>query len=1816
MSEMNLNILHSIFNSIREEWSLTGSNILSKDKLFNDYLSLFSQEELTPNIYEEKQRDLDDVLHSLQVSSLLEIQSETIISNIQFDSIVSGFMPALEDVDVINSTPESIKSLLHEYVKDSGDYIYTILEKEGIFRFTKKGFASPCIGDELKLLTDLVLTQIEIADSKQIQYGIYDTEITAKEIIRGSTLTNDSLKLQTEYALHKLLADGYLLPLSVKGNKRTWIFRSRIAEITRLVYNVKQRMNEKRNVDQSKSLVRSLKLEVRDRKFPKRNISIHDAIETLKTTILTEGCFSEKEVNRCANILEESLLSNHFSYIAEYQVRSFKTIMSHLLKNEDENSGFVLTAGTGMGKTLSYMVPLLYYCLLNTENGTKALNIYPRIRLAENQLAGFVKILAEINDRHPARKITIGIDYSGTPYSHDAFKRANYKPNNKTLIENYTDRLWTVCENKGYINPYVKCPYCGEHMLGIPFDASKGEPLTCFACDKKVDWISYTKNSNFENPPDIYIVTTEMLNKHLLSQNAQAVFGDNTFTAPKLVMVDEIHLHTSLKGSHISMLLRRLLKRIELGVKNNPNSKGVPYVVGLSATIGKPKAFFQELTGVRESHITHEEPLPHELEKQGAEYFLFVKPEISSDAQVLSTLLQTSMCVLHNMPQKESEGEQSRFKSLGFVDSLDQVRRWHDDLDDAEGHRRLYTFRDPAKIKVSKELQNFTNQKSPSGYKCAECRTQIDTHCPLYQNGECWWFMRFSNGKENNILPLKVESLTAGEGKILPKYDLMITTSAMEVGYDDPDIMCIIQYQSPLNMASFAQRKGRAGRGLRNRPITIAVLSPYKTKDVYYYQNHHYLTDPYYEKPPLNSGNLSILKIHGLYAELDKIAYLTHISPTSQQVGAQFPFNYTFNKRKNELDELRSKGDLKYVKEVLWEQAPDISRSVDDLFDKLCNELGVVWDKQKKPNNTVNLTKILPNDIPANLFTTLNLPAVTICDYYPRNDLQSNYGWKSYRYQKQCSFNADDPKQFLALVDEGKCTTKVVNTMFQCEDSVCVINNLEKDIDINLGLSTTSIGKVTLRYKSGPAWLPPIYVSNTDTSVKQVDICKNFLQTGEHRNNELYNPKIGLDTVPKSLREYLPHVSHDSPLSVFRPDIIRLRAFNDNNGDPDWIYCPESKSVCNGRDSEEYKKLNGEIYKTLTHQSVTYPQSFYTTNLDTSKLNRTETYASIVQAQYGDEIGTHLAFGPFSNIFSSMHFANAETKQYIDAVHAIVGNSGSLKYNGGGEEIRFGLCQTLDPEFGTVQDVALGYKLVTDGIELQLDSDFINTTIPELAVKNEALYEDLLSYIFSSELFMKNRGPEGLNSFVLSAFLASYLHVYHRENYSSERIFSCVSDQNLRKIFSEKIQGGIKEIHETNSRSLKQIDELLLSDKGPEFLLQVAELHRDILEQGNPELIRKRITDIFVHSLKHALKSACITLGGFENERDVLGWVELSHDFEKPAPKICLFEQGMYGTGGFRTIYQKFKSSPLTIWNHIFSTIENCPTAHDETILLSILSKSDDICEEISRRVHEILSISGTDERDKKVRNLLEYLHVTSQIHVEKEDVAQILRVFEPPLELDGQNITNWKLYKELNVVVANELKKELERTPSSIEIKEKCYQSIIGKGEKNCPSWIKLSELLQSRSSDKSADIKYPLYSEMDRRLLNTCVDGCPSCLKTECNLDNNPKSKHLLLSRRLLELALNEQKDAVSLKIEETKDIETTVKKLLDTQCLVYIQYREKNFGSLSHLIAQTVGEKIISGGKTFMTYVHSDTFLKSDKVREEPVYELCLALKEISK
>ena len=400
----------------------------------------------------------------------------------------------------------------------------------------------------------------------------------------------------------------------------------------------------------------------------------------------------------------------------------------------------------------------------------------------------------------------------------------------------------------------------------------------------------------------------------------------------------------------------------------------------------------------------------------------------------------------------------------------------------------------------------------------------------------------------------------------------------MEVGYDDPDIMCIFQYQSPMNIASFTQRKGRAGRSIRNRPISVAVLSPYRTKDVYYYRNHHILIEPSFEKLPLNVENKAIRKIHGFYAILDLLAF------ERRNNDSDFPERVNRNNIYDLEEVTRNRARFeKYLRRLFDYKVND--KDLEEIF-SLVNELigrlnSLNLDKPVEPH------KILDDYLPENLFSSINLPEVDIYEY---NVYDGDEEW---RKDWECSLKPNRPEGFMTILESGSghCPKS-----YLCGHRSCSPKLLEGNVDINLALSEASISNVTFRWENIAFWIPPYDMAQDQPSpLKQMNMQNNWLIRPRHRNTNQFNIRSKL--IPETLKDIVPRISNGAQdsLPVIRPDVIRVAKFlTPGMGCSHWIYCFDCDKIFAG--AKQYNNFHQNLnhhYATITERTTSYPFAFY-----------------------------------------------------------------------------------------------------------------------------------------------------------------------------------------------------------------------------------------------------------------------------------------------------------------------------------------------------------------------------------------------------------------------------------------------------------------------------------------------------------------------------------------------------------------------------------------------------------------------------------------------
>ncbi len=509
-------------------------------------------------------------------------------------------------------------------------------------------------------------------------------------------------------------------------------------------------------------------------------------------------------------------------------------------------------------------------------------------------------------------------------------------------------------------------------------------------------------------PPDLLVATTESLNRRLVSSDHQYLFGTHRFCAPSVVMLDEIHLQTSTAGTQVALLMRRLLARIQLGKHERGEMSNLAFV-GLSATIAGPREFLAELSGIPVQNISEVKPHEEELDIIGAERYIFVRAEDSEDTAVISTLIQTAMCVLHTMPQPPADSDVNRYRAFGFVQSLDVVGRWLYQMRDAEKVQDwfkeerdrlrasgvpveawplrvipLYVYRFPP----------FNRQLFPNlfglhqNHNCDCEGRQPDRACPFFAAGECWWVLSQRGKARREPLNITRKSGADRDTPIQSDDDLIITTSALEVGYDDEALMCVIQYTAPSNVASFVQRKGRGGRKVGTRPIVVTVLSPYKLTDLFLFRNQHLLTEPTFRKLPLNAQNRYLQRIHGFYALFDWMAYRAHVAGRSLSLDELNAHGLAYLMEQTaDADVLLAFKD--YLRQTFAMDAESLSQVLTEETQGLLIAIlaeGLV--QQAYPQlasagaRSINPRDLLRRYLPENLFSDINLPEVRV-DYHP-----------------------------------------------------------------------------------------------------------------------------------------------------------------------------------------------------------------------------------------------------------------------------------------------------------------------------------------------------------------------------------------------------------------------------------------------------------------------------------------------------------------------------------------------------------------------------------------------------------------------------------------------------------------------------------------------------------------------------------------------------------------------------------------------------------------------------------------------------------------
>ncbi|SEI52081.1 protein DpdJ [Paraburkholderia diazotrophica] len=779
------------------------------------------------------------------------------------------------------------------------------------------------------------------------------SEAEVKAVLVAEMPENDPLDVLIELERHAMLVESP----HPEGLEK--MYRTRMGEAAHLYRSSRQWFLNK-PIDQSKTLVSDFRFIRRTRGYPRRDRDANQFVARVLENAPSAEVNSRKETMRA--LLDDEGAPFSLSGFQERATGRILKAWDHHRRGAAQPTGTIVCAGTGSGKTLAFYLPaitaLSAEVSVDDRRRVRILAVYPRRELLKDQFMetwAQCRKLDSVTHLH-GRKIRIAALFGDTP---------------KDVAKAYA----SAAEKRGNLSfDLMRCPTKGcDGKMEWRFEALKSgiEKLQCNKCSHSVtsDEVALTRESQAKLPPDILFTTTEMLNEHLSNFRLNHLFGVGQHAGPNLVLLDEVHTYGGSSGAQSAFLLRRWMKR----------SNCRPHFVGLSATLADATSFFSELIGAKAEHVELVEPLKEELEDSGAEYLMVLRGDPVSQTALLSTTIQASMLtrrVLDNHDRR-SEGTWGT-KAFIFTDDLDVNNRLYHQLADAEGWQTSFRGLTPTKPTLA----------SLRGLQIGLDRTGRLKRVRFGQD----WRVGLSIGHSMRADDrAKVGRTSSQDAGVDSSAELIVATSSLEVGFNDPSVGAVLQHKAPRDMASYLQRKGRAGRSRSMRPWMIVVLSDYG-RDRVAFQRYEDLLDPVIKGSRLPLSNIHIQKMQGAMAALDWISLqLGHGSLVSI---LKYP-----KKREADLAKIQSliekvfvPGDVqdqmvKYIKDalrvdeaamqkILWasprslmlEFLPSLRRQISTSW----AEYGTLWKGLPHGRSPS------PEFIPDALFAALNVPSLFV----------------------------------------------------------------------------------------------------------------------------------------------------------------------------------------------------------------------------------------------------------------------------------------------------------------------------------------------------------------------------------------------------------------------------------------------------------------------------------------------------------------------------------------------------------------------------------------------------------------------------------------------------------------------------------------------------------------------------------------------------------------------------------------------------------------------------------------------------------------------
>jgi superfamily II DNA/RNA helicase len=541
-----------------------------------------------------------------------------------------------------------------------------------------------------------------------------------------------------------------------------------------------------------------------------------------------------------------SVLANIYPRISQFQINSALQILQ-MLRQSADNSGLVLVADTGGGKSLAYQLPLILWILTKKMDAyikgkrhvnCSALLVFPRNVLAQDQAEDLAGI-------------------SG-------------------VIGAQLDRLQIPSEFKDFLRLRVKRDFGGE---------SKD--------------LQRRLSEVYEGDPDVIITNTEAMKRRLMNPIAHKVYREGI----DLVLYDEVHLYSGLPGAFVAGLNARL----SVVLPKPPVFVGMSATIANPEKHCQRLFSLQ----ARPTKITDREDVLEKrvVEHHVAVRPRPGRPPLGVAIDATSCLLHNRRDGVSTARNASAEERPKSICFSDSLDTtarwtFDQndVEFFEPKSDPPRDFWRGYpTFFRPA---AKQDATPFFGDQCVS---CHEGRDIICSHCEYYLRGVCWWFsqdsgaagswVRVSEGlyvpddgirsrritaqevqfeRGTSIYDLyAIDRIQAGTNWINAnlKGDNVIATSILEVGVDFRGIKEIVMSGEIQSPASYKQKSGRGAReGNVEDGLFVLTIVPQLPLANFYYRHFYRLVNPTLTPVPLEPSNPDAVASHAFASVMDYLA--------------------------------------------------------------------------------------------------------------------------------------------------------------------------------------------------------------------------------------------------------------------------------------------------------------------------------------------------------------------------------------------------------------------------------------------------------------------------------------------------------------------------------------------------------------------------------------------------------------------------------------------------------------------------------------------------------------------------------------------------------------------------------------------------------------------------------------------------------------------------------------------------------------------------------------------------------------------------------